>query len=192
MVRPREFDEHEVLHRAVELFWEKGYEGASLCDLLEATGIARGSLYKAFGSKHGIFLMALQTYLDQGLEKLQATLYEASSVAQGIAQWLDHMAWMSVRTCGPCGCLAVNMAAELGSHDQDVRELLRLHELRMRSLYIKALSTDPDAPRTEQEAGELADFLGIFIHGLQVKGRAGLVSLEQARAMAKRVCEAMM
>jgi TetR/AcrR family transcriptional repressor of nem operon len=48
MARPREFDIDEALERAMNVFWSKGYEGASLQDLLDAMNIARGSLYKAF------------------------------------------------------------------------------------------------------------------------------------------------
>jgi len=62
MGRPREFDIDKAVDRAMEVFWIKGYEGASLQDLLKAMKIARGSLYKAFDDKHTIYLAALDRY----------------------------------------------------------------------------------------------------------------------------------
>src|SRR5436189_2868910 len=62
--RPREFDVDEALDRALEVFWRKGYEGASLPDLTRAMGINRPSLYAAFGSKEGLFRRALDRYAE--------------------------------------------------------------------------------------------------------------------------------
>lgn len=62
MARPREFEIEAALDRAMEVFWAKGYEGSSLQDLLQAMGIARGSLYKAFQDKRSIYLAALDRY----------------------------------------------------------------------------------------------------------------------------------
>lgn len=59
MARPRSFDELEVLSKARELFATKGYNGTSIDDLVRVTGLLRGSLYKAFGSKRNLFEMVL-------------------------------------------------------------------------------------------------------------------------------------
>ena len=60
MARPREFDE-EVLRRALHLFWDRGYEGASRSDLVDGMGLTKSSLYRAFGSKEGLFRRALES-----------------------------------------------------------------------------------------------------------------------------------
>ena len=60
--RPREFDADEALDRALEVFWRKGYEGASLAELTEAMGINRPSLYAAFGNKEALFRRAFDRY----------------------------------------------------------------------------------------------------------------------------------
>src|SRR3954467_8904044 len=62
--RPREFDVETALDRALEVFWRKGYEGASLPDLTRAMGINRPSLYAAFGNKQELFRRALDRYCD--------------------------------------------------------------------------------------------------------------------------------
>lgn len=63
MGRPRTYDRDEVLQKSIRLFWERGYEGTHLRDLLEATGINRFSLYKEFGGKEGLFEEALRAYI---------------------------------------------------------------------------------------------------------------------------------
>jgi AcrR family transcriptional regulator len=62
MARPREFDENHVLQKALYLFWDNGYEATSLSDLLEATGLTKSSLYKAFESKEGLFRRVVDVY----------------------------------------------------------------------------------------------------------------------------------
>ena len=62
MARPREFDVDEALQAATEVFWDRGFEATSLADLMEATGLHKGSIYKAFGSKHEFFTRALTQY----------------------------------------------------------------------------------------------------------------------------------
>ena len=59
MARPRAFDEHVVLSQARTLFANQGYNGTSVDDLVKATGLLRGSLYKAFGSKRNLFELVL-------------------------------------------------------------------------------------------------------------------------------------
>jgi TetR/AcrR family transcriptional repressor of nem operon len=63
MGRPKTYDRAEVLRKATDLFWRKGYEGTHLGELVEATGINRFSLYKEFGGKQGLFQAALEGYL---------------------------------------------------------------------------------------------------------------------------------
>ncbi|TIU07517.1 MAG: helix-turn-helix transcriptional regulator, partial [Mesorhizobium sp.] len=60
--RPRTFDRTTALRRAMEVFWAKGYEGASMSDLTAAMGINSPSLYAAFGSKEALFLEAVELY----------------------------------------------------------------------------------------------------------------------------------
>jgi AcrR family transcriptional regulator len=73
MGRPKSYDRAEVLDRATRLFWDKGYEGAHLRELVKVTGISRFSLYQEFGSKEGLFKEAISTYIE-GLGGLAALL----------------------------------------------------------------------------------------------------------------------
>src|ERR1700730_11789741 len=62
MAGVKQFDRDEVLDRAIVAFWTRGYEATSIDDLVEATGINRGSIYGTFGDKRRLFLMALDRY----------------------------------------------------------------------------------------------------------------------------------
>jgi len=86
MGRPRSFDEHAVLAAATTAFTDLGYEATSVDDLLRATGLHRGSLYQAFGSKRGLFLAALRAHLPDpadpsGSARPGATAHRPSSGA---------------------------------------------------------------------------------------------------------------
>lgn len=63
MARPRNFDESDVIDRAADAFGRLGYAACSVDDLVDATGLQRGSLYKAFGSKRGLFEQVLRKAL---------------------------------------------------------------------------------------------------------------------------------
>src|SRR5256885_15913527 len=63
MGRPREFDVDKALDLALQVFWRKGYEGASMADLTETMGITKPSLYSAFGNKEELFRKALDRYV---------------------------------------------------------------------------------------------------------------------------------
>ena len=60
--RPREFDEEEALTKILDVFWAHGFSGTSMRDLVDATGLKKGSLYAAFGDKHTIYMKALALY----------------------------------------------------------------------------------------------------------------------------------
>jgi len=62
MARPKKFNEDDVIDKAVKVFWAKGYEAASIQDLIDAMGIQRGSLYGTFGGKQSLFLKSLKRY----------------------------------------------------------------------------------------------------------------------------------
>ena len=61
MARPREFDVETVLREAMEIFWEKGFNGTSFADIEERTGVKKASLFAAYGDKRSVFLKALRS-----------------------------------------------------------------------------------------------------------------------------------
>ena len=66
MARPRAFDEKEVLVKVIDLFWEKGFEGTSIAELVDASGLSKASLYNCFGNKEALFAKAVEEYTSKG------------------------------------------------------------------------------------------------------------------------------
>lgn len=122
MARPCEFDRNEVIDQAIELFWRKGYRATSIQDLVEATGVNRGSLYATFGDKAGLFGAAVDRYMAGSDVQRQF----AANTERPIGEVLSEVFGALVEA-GACdgdrrGCLVTNTAVELMPHDQHVAD----------------------------------------------------------------------
>ena len=113
MARPREFDMDEVLDAAMEVFWERGYEATSMADLMDATGLHKGSIYKAFEDKHDLFLQALRRYLSGGYEMFYSALTSARTPLEGFKNLIRKTASFCDCQKTGRGCFAINAAVEL-------------------------------------------------------------------------------
>ncbi len=107
MGRPKEYDRAEVLERASELFWKKGYEGTHLQELVEITGLNRFSLYKEFGGKEGLFRAALDNYF-AWLGDLGKVLFREPLGLQNIRDYLENVAGVRFKY----GCFLINTLSE--------------------------------------------------------------------------------
>src|SRR3954464_11387329 len=84
MARPKEFDREEALNRAMEVFWSRGYEAASVGELVKRMGINRQSLYDTFGDKHSLYLQALDRYREVEGAKLFELLERPGPVKRAL------------------------------------------------------------------------------------------------------------
>lgn len=166
MGRPREFEIDEALDKAMGAFWLKGYEATSLCDLMRATGLQKGSIYKAFGDKRSLFVQALRRYLDTGFERVRGTLTSAPTAKEGIERWLQ----MSLGVCSDTkrGCFAVNAVVELAPHDDGIRRILDRHFGRVREVLAETVRRGQASGefRADIDPRDAADFLSVFVSGL--------------------------
>jgi AcrR family transcriptional regulator len=174
MARPREFDEDYVLERALHVFWDEGYEAASLADLQEATGLTKSSLYKAFDSKLGLFRRVLDRYTRNQLAFRMVAL--AQTTPRLIAEkLLVGIVDLHTGRNTPAGCL-VTLSALAGSEDaRPLREELAESRndferlLRMRFESIKNAGPLPDGMNSHDAAA----FISTLIQGLAVQARGG-------------------
>jgi TetR/AcrR family transcriptional repressor of nem operon len=145
--RPKSFDETEVLERAMNLFWERGYERLSVSELLAHMGISRQSLYDSFGSKRGLLLRAIDHYRKTQLTQALTLLEQNSSPLENVKAVMRFFEALAAdRKCR--GCLIANTLVELGPHDPEIAEMLQeTLELLQTRLY--------DALCAARERGEL-------------------------------------
>ncbi|MEE1767734.1 TetR/AcrR family transcriptional regulator [Streptomyces sp. JV185] len=118
MGRPRTFDTDQAVIAAAALFAAQGYEGTSVDDLVTATGVHRGSLYKVFGSKRGLHLAALRSHLDHEIHPTTAAIATLSDPAQALT------AAVASYDNGPAAGLLLLAAAERAPHDPEVAALV--------------------------------------------------------------------
>lgn len=107
---------------AVRVFWEKGYEGASLGDLTDAIGLNRPSLYGAFKNKHGLFLEALDRYTAVQGRAQSAPLREETDMEAAVRGFYREIIRTVASPDGPCGCLIASVATEVAARDPVVRD----------------------------------------------------------------------
>jgi len=116
MGRPREFDKGEALEAGMRVFWARGYDGTSLCDLIDAMGISKSSFYETFGSKHDLFLASLDYYRDNVIGLLPLKLASAKSPRAGIVAAFDLILDPPSQD-RPQGCFIGRCAVETAGHD---------------------------------------------------------------------------
>jgi TetR/AcrR family transcriptional repressor of nem operon len=113
MARHKEFDRDEALHKAMEVFWSRGYEAASIHDLVEHMGINRQSLYDTFGDKHALYLQALDRYQEVESRKLFELLERPGSVKKALRQLFAGVVEGSLCAGERRGCFMGNAMSEL-------------------------------------------------------------------------------
>ncbi|MEM6678006.1 MAG: helix-turn-helix domain-containing protein [Pseudomonadota bacterium] len=151
MARPRSFDEDTALAAATDLFWARGYDGTGLAELLHAMEMRRGSLYKAWGSKMGLFLACLADYdarhVAPGIALLRGEGEAAPlSGTQRIAALFD--------THDPRGCLMCNSIAGIAALDAEVSTRIRARMDDLRDAFAHAFIHDGADPATAAEEAE--------------------------------------
>ena len=172
--RPREFELEEAARDAMNVFWDLGYEAASLPDLIAGTGLSRGSLYKAFGDKKGLLLAALDLYTADGLKATADILSQPGSVSEAIRASLLRYAALSSGEKGRRGCLVVSLTTEMAARDEQVAERTGRMFRRLQQLYAAAIvrgQVSGELPECDEQA--VARFMVCQIEGMRVLGKTG-------------------
>lgn len=169
MVRPRNFDEADVLRKAMTLFWNKGYEAASLTEILQATGLSKSSLYETFGNKHELFIRAFRLYRDERMDNLIDSL-SGENVYLAIES-VFHALLQSEKSLG---CMTSNEAIEMAPHDAIIQNLVESDFDDVEQAFLNAIIRGKanGSLQTELEAVKLARFLTISLQGINVMLRA--------------------
>jgi TetR/AcrR family transcriptional repressor of nem operon len=182
MARPREFDESQVLDAAAEVFWAKGYNGTTTRDLAECTGLTAASMYNAFDDKRGLYLRALQHYLDSHLGERIGRLETLPSSGDAIVGFFREIIDRSLADPQHRGCMLVNSALEATSDDRILQSFIAAQTVMIESFFFRRIVDGqrtgelPAAPPAEDAARMLLS----VVMGLRVLARvrpdAGLLN----------------
>lgn len=123
IARSKEFDKEHVLHQAMLVFWEKGYDATSIPDLLKAMDLSRSSLYETFGDKEKLYVEAIQ-YYKLYRQKKRDLLLHATSAKEGIRQYFERHISLAFDDEVPKGCLITNATLGLDSPDEQLNTLI--------------------------------------------------------------------
>ncbi|MEL6107941.1 MAG: TetR/AcrR family transcriptional regulator [Planctomycetota bacterium] len=170
--RPREFDRDEALSRATEYFWEHGYDGSGMKDLLDSMGIARQSLYAAFGDKRSLFLEALKYYYSEHIAPLGARLNRNGSVVANFEAVFSKLGKDGIGGLER-GCFLANTAAELASEDDEIGKVIQRYLTSLEKGIAKALrrGQEQGETRTDMTAESLAGNMVTTMQGAAVIGK---------------------
>jgi len=185
MGRPREFDVDKALDLALQVFWRKGYEGASMADLTETMGITKPSLYSAFGNKEELFRKALDRYVDGPGGYFQVAL--AKPTARAVVEHLLYESANAVTDPNhPPGCLAVQGALSCGDAAESIKQELVSRRAKgeqdLRQRFERAIA-EGDLPEGA-DAADLAAYLSAILQGMAVQAAGGTT-----RAQLRKIAE---
>jgi len=174
MGRPRSFDESTILDKALEVFWSRGFEGTSIQDLVDATGLGRASLYGAFGDKQQLFEKVIAHYIaraDAAMRQGKGDATVGAALTRIVRTWVDS----ACPRTGPRGCFLSQSGISADPATPFAREVLA-STLQRAEKALEALI------RSGQTAGEIAAdrdprkaarLLVVLQQGLVTSARAG-------------------
>ena len=188
--RPRSFDKDEALAKAVEVFWAKGYDGASLTDLTEAMGLNRPSLYAAFGDKRSMYLKALGQYHEDTVSAASAALKKKSIPPRERIEQFVNAPLNAVQKNDRSGCFLCNASADQSDLDQATKAQVSAGF----DLLVTALSSalrDLDRDLSGDEVAAKAQALLSVYVGFRIMVRTG-VAIEGLEFAASQAVQSML
>jgi TetR/AcrR family transcriptional repressor of nem operon len=163
MAGVKQFDRNEALDRAMAAFWSRGYEATSIDDLVEATGIGRGSLYGTFGDKRQLFLTALDRYWNTVAAQMIAELSDPDG-RRAIERMFDVLIRRASDPGVPRGCLITNTSLECPTcGDEIARKIAERMGQQETAIYevLRKAQTDGTLSPTQDARALARFFLGV-------------------------------
>jgi len=180
--RPRGFDLDATLEVLMRLFWARGFEGVSLADLAEATGLRKGSLYAAYGDKRAMYLGALARYEAVAVDAAVAGRGGAGAPMERLRAFLSAPIEAASVRGDRRGCFLCNASADRAALDPEAARLVRRGFDKLEAALVCALG-EIRPGRDEAGRRERARLILAVYAGLYTMGRSGLdrARLEAAR-----------
>lgn len=173
--RPRGFDRDQALHKALEVFWTRGYGPATVAELCAAMGINPPSLYAAFGNKDALFLEALRHYEETYWAAPWKAFDDEPDLRRGLERFFREAASILSSRDVPCGCLVVQNSGSVSLDSDEVRDALRMLREASKASFRKGLdrarASGDLPPDTDVEA--LAAAFAAVLQGMSAEARDG-------------------
>lgn len=124
MPRIEVFDRTHVLEKVKHLFWDKGFNGTSMQDLVDATGLNRSSLYNSFGNKKALYELVLKQYQEEGKNLFEDAISRTKNPFEGIQFIFQNLLKVIMKDVEGKGCFTMNCTTELSRADVAIRTFL--------------------------------------------------------------------
>lgn len=170
--RPQTFNEQEVLEKATQLFWTKGYEATSTDDLLSAMGIGKSSFYHAFKGKKELFELVIERFVNKSVAALLHDIETSHQPIEAIKRFFRAIA-TTPNTIHQKGCFMGNTIVELSNIDKSL-EIMAIKRLKkMEQLFAQqiAKAQQNGQLKTKEEAATIARYLVTQWNGLNITRR---------------------
>lgn len=167
------FDEEKTVKAAMLLFWEKGYTDTSMADLLEATGLTKGSFYNAFGSKHDLFVKTLLKYDVENRRVVIQELIAMDAPVKSIETFMNAVVNESAEDGDKKGCFLVNTSLDLNSHEDTVKKIITKGLKEVETFFkqmIELGQARKDIPQSVDPQSTAKAFMSTIV-GIRVLGR---------------------
>ncbi len=173
MPRTKQFNEQEVLDKAMELFWEKGFHATSMQDLVSRLGINRASLYDTFGGKEELFERALTKYRETHGGLIKAVFDTDTSVKKGFEKLFQNAIDEAVNDTCSKGCFVVNTTTEMIPGNDKMHKVLSENRTRSENLFIAFVQKGINSGEldAQKDANEIGLMLFALYNGIRVLGK---------------------
>ncbi len=173
MARTKDFDPVAAVDAAMDLFWTKGYEATSVDDLVRHLGVGRGSLYATFGSKHQLYLRALERYRATVGGAVVAQIACGAPLRKALRVWLESAIESILGDPERRGCIMVNAAAERGSCDPGARHCVSANARSIEDALYAAIvhAQETGGVSRDKDARALARFYLVTSQGLALAAK---------------------
>lgn len=170
MARTKNFNQEEVLDKAVQLFWRKGYNATSANDLVKELGLSRSSLYDTYGDKKTLFVNSLNRYRKTVVTEMIKIIDNSTDVKSTLKDIFRLIIEQDIEAKIPKGCFIVNSAVELSSYDHEIAKIVELNQLGIEEALEKAIIKGQKNGTVSniQKATDLAKFFYNSIVGIRV------------------------
>jgi TetR/AcrR family transcriptional repressor of nem operon len=170
MPRFKQFDPNEVLEKAIDVFWEKGYHATSMQDLVSNLGINRASIYDTYGCKEELFNKAIKRYQEVNVKRFADFLYQYINVREGLYYLFEMTVLDSNNEKSHRGCFIVNTISELANSNEELKAILTEKKKEVEKVFFNYLQYGVNQGQISpyKDIDAISSYLYAFKSGLAV------------------------